>query len=84
MSRKKLTDRNPDGNKLSRHNFLGTAATAAALTLMSVNFGELSVSVKPLVSAKPDSKFSGAQIGAITYSWRDMPGGVENILKYCN
>jgi sugar phosphate isomerase/epimerase len=29
------------------------------------------------------SKFGGVQIGAITYSWRDMPGGVENIIKYC-
>jgi sugar phosphate isomerase/epimerase len=29
------------------------------------------------------SRFGGVQIGAITYSWRDMPGGVENIVKYC-
>jgi sugar phosphate isomerase/epimerase len=29
------------------------------------------------------SRFGGVQIGAITYSWRDMPGGVENIIKYC-
>lgn len=29
------------------------------------------------------SNFSGVQIGAITYSWRSMPGGVENIIKYC-
>ncbi|MCX6302724.1 MAG: sugar phosphate isomerase/epimerase [Bacteroidia bacterium] len=29
------------------------------------------------------SKFGGVQIGAITYSWRSMPGGVENIIKYC-
>src|SRR4030042_3347656 len=29
------------------------------------------------------SRFGGVQIGSITYSWRDMPGGVENIIKYC-
>ncbi len=29
------------------------------------------------------SKFGGVQIGATTYSWRSMPGGVENIIKYC-
>jgi len=29
------------------------------------------------------SRFGGVQIGAITYSWRSMPGGVENIIKYC-
>ncbi len=38
-----------------------------------------------LTSGKgPDSKFGGVHIGAITYSWRSMPGGVENIIKYCN
>ena len=29
------------------------------------------------------SKFGGVQIGVITYSWRSMPGGIENILNYC-
>lgn len=29
------------------------------------------------------SNFGGVQIGVITYSWRDLPGGLENILKYC-
>lgn len=29
------------------------------------------------------SNFGGVQIGAITYSWRSMPGGIENIIKYC-
>jgi sugar phosphate isomerase/epimerase len=33
--------------------------------------------------AKPDSKFHGVQIGAITYSFRSMPGSAEDILKYC-
>ncbi len=30
----------------------------------------------------PDSKFSGVQIGVITYSYRSMPGDVHQILKY--
>jgi len=29
------------------------------------------------------SNFGGVQIGVITYSWRSMPGGIENIIKYC-
>ncbi len=29
------------------------------------------------------SNFGGVEIGAITYSWRSMPGGIENIIKYC-
>jgi sugar phosphate isomerase/epimerase len=32
---------------------------------------------------KPNSEFSGVQIGTITYSWRSMPGGADNVLKYC-
>jgi sugar phosphate isomerase/epimerase len=34
-------------------------------------------------SGKPDSNFGGVQVGAITYSWRSLPGGIENIIKYC-
>jgi sugar phosphate isomerase/epimerase len=35
-------------------------------------------------SDKPDSNFSGVQIGVISYSWRSMPaGGAEDILRYC-
>jgi len=31
---------------------------------------------------KPDSKFNGVQIGAITYSFRSLPGTAEDLLKY--
>ena len=33
--------------------------------------------------AKPDSKFGGVQIGAITYCFRTLPSSAEEILKYC-
>ena len=32
--------------------------------------------------AKPNSNFNGVQIGAITYSYRGMPGTAEDLLKY--
>ena len=32
---------------------------------------------------KPNSNFKGVQIGAITYSFRALPGGAEETLKYC-
>ncbi len=32
---------------------------------------------------KPDSRFHGVQIGAITYSFRALPGSAEETLKYC-
>jgi len=33
--------------------------------------------------AKPDSMFSGVQIGTITYSFRAIPHSAEDILRYC-
>jgi sugar phosphate isomerase/epimerase len=33
--------------------------------------------------AGPNSKFAGVQIGAITYSFRSLPGSIEETLKYC-
>ena len=36
-----------------------------------------------LAAAKPNSKFGGVQIGAITYSFRALPGSAEETLKYC-
>ncbi|HUS07926.1 MAG TPA: hypothetical protein VMZ52_16605, partial [Bryobacteraceae bacterium] len=33
--------------------------------------------------AKPSSKFQGVQIGAITYSFRQLPSTADSILKYC-
>ncbi|MDX1980027.1 MAG: sugar phosphate isomerase/epimerase [Bryobacteraceae bacterium] len=33
--------------------------------------------------AKPDSKFFGVQIGAITYSFRSLPSTADHLLKYC-
>jgi sugar phosphate isomerase/epimerase len=34
-------------------------------------------------NTKPNSKFNGVQIGAITYSFRSMPGKPEQLLQYC-
>jgi sugar phosphate isomerase/epimerase len=36
-----------------------------------------------LLGAKPNSNFGGVQIGAITYSFRALPGSAEETLKYC-
>ena len=37
----------------------------------------------PLLAAKPNSNFGGVQIGLITYSFRALPGGAEEVLRYC-
>jgi sugar phosphate isomerase/epimerase len=33
--------------------------------------------------ANPSSKIKGVQIGAITYSFRSMPGSAEQLIQYC-
>jgi sugar phosphate isomerase/epimerase len=38
---------------------------------------------EPVSELKAGPDFGGVHIGAITYSWRSMPGGIENIIKYC-
>ena len=76
---------NKKRNNLSRRKFLGNTAALAAFSVMPVNLLGRPLE-DPLISPaleKPNSKFGGVQIGAITYSWRSMPGGVDNVIKYC-
>jgi len=68
----------------SRRKFLGSTATVAAFSMIPVNFlGKSTPVMKEVTKTTSGSNFGGVQIGAITYSWRSMPGGVENIIKYC-
>jgi len=69
-------------NQVSRRKFLGLTAAAAAFSIIPANFGYSSES-KLQRGTKPNSRFGGVQIGAITYSWRSMPSSAEDILKYC-
>lgn len=68
-------------NQLSRRRFikLGAGFAASALIIHEMALPE---ALKKKVR-KPDSKFGGVQVGAITYSWRSMPSTAEDILKYC-
>jgi len=61
---------------LSRRNFMSGAAALAASTMMS------RYALGGRAAGKPNSKFNGVQIGAITYSFRSMPSSAEDILKY--
>ena len=66
----------------SRRNFLqkSTFASLGIFIGSKTVFGMRSVD---LFVWKPDSKIQGVQIGAITYSFRSMPGSAEQILQYC-
>ncbi len=64
------------GEIVSRRKFIGGAAAIAASAMMARN------AQGSQGADKPNSKFGGVQIGAITYSYRGMPGTAEDILKY--
>jgi len=65
--------------KVSRREFMSSAASFAASAMMSryVLAGSDGRS-----AGKPNSNFNGVQIGTITYSFRAMPGTAEDLLKY--
>ena len=67
---------------LSRRQFIGR--TTAAFT--GIAFASKPVLGAPAIIRnleKPNSKFNGVQIGAITYSFRSLPVDAEQVLKYC-
>ena len=66
-------------NQISRRKFLGSTIAASAGVAML----PLIYQCKGSSGSKPNSKFGGVQIGAITYSWRSMPGTAQDILQYC-
>jgi sugar phosphate isomerase/epimerase len=50
------------------------------------DFGKIALAAgtaATLSAAKPNSHFGGVHIGVITYSFRDLPGSAEEVLKYC-
>jgi sugar phosphate isomerase/epimerase len=66
---------------VSRRKFLGSTAALAAVSMVPAGLIEVPY-IQKQAAGNPNSKFGGVQIGAITYSWRSMPGGLENIIKY--
>ncbi|HEY0740727.1 MAG TPA: sugar phosphate isomerase/epimerase [Chryseosolibacter sp.] len=67
---------------ISRRSFVLKSATAASGLLLAAN----SINGFPAILksfGKPNSKFNGVQIGAITYSFRSLPVSAEQVLKYC-
>ena len=63
----------------SRRNFLYQSSLAS---LGLVFMGKNSLAANSLLLANPSSKIKGVQIGAITYSFRSMPGSAEQLIEY--
>lgn len=78
MKEKKILDK-----EMSRRFFLGTSAALAAGGLLPTLSCGAKRERRSSVGSVPDSRFAGVQIGAITYSFRDLKGGLESVLKAC-
>jgi sugar phosphate isomerase/epimerase len=70
-----------ENNQFSRRRFIGTGALAAtgALLLSKSTFAHTVLSG----ADKPYSVIKGVQVGVITYSFRALPGTIEDLIKYC-
>jgi sugar phosphate isomerase/epimerase len=62
--------------QVSRRNFMAMASLTAMGGLFNVNKAWA-------LADKPNSKFKGVQIGAITYSFRSMPHDVDKLIQFC-
>ena len=78
-----MKEQNKSKNQLSRRKFLGTATAAAAVAMVPLQYGCKSAAPPAAAVALVNSNFGGVQVGAITYSWRSMPGSAEEVLQYC-
>ena len=63
---------------ISRRKFLGVAAATAAVTAIPFNFSFVIGSQ----NKKPNSKVGGVQLGCTTYSYRNMPHKVDDVIPY--
>lgn len=69
-------------NEISRRGFMSIIPiTTIGLMLCKDSLFANNTSV--LAFNKPNSKFGGVQIGAITYSFRSMPHDIDQLLKFC-
>ena len=66
-------------NNQSRRQFLINGSLAS----LGVLWASQAAVSSALFAGKPNSKFGGVQIGVITYSFRSMPGSVDDLIKYC-
>ena len=73
-------------NKLSRRSFIGSSAAVMATASLApmVNSCQTAPAYPPFPGIDEfGSKFGGVQTGCTTYSFRNMPAGLENTVKYC-
>jgi sugar phosphate isomerase/epimerase len=67
-----------ENRRITRRRFLGAAAATAAISVVPFNF---SIATGKQVK-KPNSKVAGVQLGCTTYSYRNVPHKVEDVVEY--
>jgi sugar phosphate isomerase/epimerase len=85
--------KNLTNNGQSRRDFLGKSAAAlAAASIVPLNFSCANAggsaaaaagATAKIINGKINSKFNGVQIGAITYSYRGLTGGLQQLVQFC-
>ena len=65
--------------QLPRRDFLKKSLLGGMALLIAGKYGYAGSVFSP---ARPNSRINGVQIGVITYSYRDMPGDIHQILQY--
>jgi sugar phosphate isomerase/epimerase len=74
-----MDKKNKTFGQLSRRSFIGYTSAAAIFTVIP----PVLAGCAPKSGTKPDSTFGGVKIGAITYSFRELPGtNAEQTLEY--
>lgn len=77
-----MNNSNKTNKASSRRQFLYQGSLASmGLILMGKN--ALAANPFGILNNKPNSLINGVQIGAITYSFRSMPGSAAQLLQYC-
>jgi sugar phosphate isomerase/epimerase len=69
-------------NDISRRGFLSMIPLASVGILLAKNTS-MGKHSNVLRFEKPNSKFGGVQVGAITYSFRSMPHDIDQLLQFC-
>lgn len=69
-------------NEISRRGFMSIIPITTIGLMLSRN-SIFANNSNVLAFSKPNSKFGGVQIGAITYSFRSMPHDIDQLLKFC-
>ncbi len=65
-------------SRISRRKFIGAAVATTALAAVPINFS-FAIGTQ---NRKPSSKVAGVQLGCTTYSYRNMPHKVNDVIPY--